>query len=97
MIGGLAYFEAGPFLDIAGVALDLSAHTITLHLEPACGAAKVQAGSPVGTASGYLQYSTQAADLDELGQWQARFEATLGGGASLFSEPFRWLVVPVLP
>lgn len=97
VVGSTVQMSAGPFNDAAGQPINLTTWTHTLHLRPLCDpTARTQQGTVVGTADGYLTYSTQADEIDETDQWVARFETT-DGTTKRYSTLGRFNVSPVLP
>ena len=96
VLGASVTFTSGPFLDGAGAVINLTTWTVELRLQKPDGTEITAAGTPSGSAQGYLTYTTLADELDVTDVWSARFEAE-SGASKRFSQLFTFRVVDVLP
>lgn len=95
VLGGSVLLKAGPFVDAAGAAINLTAGwTLTLHFATPSDE-RTSLGTPAGSVDGYMTYTTQADELDEEDVWQARFKG-VNGSTTRFSDLLRFRVVAVV-
>lgn len=89
-LGASVQLQAGPFLDAAGVPINLSAGwTITLTWTPPSGGEQASEDTPSGTSGGMITYTVPTGELDETDVWIGLFRASNGSGITRSSRPFR--------
>lgn len=90
--GSSVQFEAGPFVDTAGVVLNLVGYTVKLQYRKPDGTTGSFNGD--GTADGYMRCTPAAGALTPTGMWEARLEG-VSGGTRRYGDLVTVRVVPV--